>query len=261
MNQTLRVMSWNLWWRFGAWGHRQSGLLRTMRDATADIIGVQECWPEQIQGFADDLEFHSVTSEPDPESEFGFVNAILSRWPIELSKQENLPSLDGPARRSVLMARTRTPFGPIPFFTTHLDWQYDRSAHRQTQLETVCEFVAQNTGDPEQFPAILTGDLNAVPDSDEIRRMTGRSAPYVPGMIFSDSWEQVGHGEGHTWSETNPNLQTPAWPNRRLDYVMTQWPRERPKGNPAAATLVGMRAVDGAVPSDHYGLVVDLKTQ
>jgi len=258
MASSLRVMTWNLQWRFGAWGERQAGLLQTMRDSSADIIAVQECWPAQIQGFAEALDFHYVCTDPDPDQEIGLTNAILSRWPIDRTGQAKLPSMTDPARRSMLYARTRTPFGPVPVVTTHLDYQYDRSAHRQVQLEAVSKFALTARQAEDEFPTLLMGDMNAVPDSDEIRRLTGRSAPYVDGLIWSDVWEQVGDGRGDTWSEANPNLEFPAWPNRRLDYVFIQWPRQKPLGNPLAATLVGMRTVHGSVPSDHYAVVADL---
>jgi endonuclease/exonuclease/phosphatase family metal-dependent hydrolase len=49
-----------------------------------------------------------------------------------------------------------------------------------------------------------------------------------------------------------------AWPERRLDYVMVGWPRARPAGNPVRARLFGVEPHDGVVPSDHYGVAVDL---
>ena len=51
---------------------------------------------------------------------------------------------------------------------------------------------------------MVAGDLNAIPDSDEIRSVTGRRPPPVEGLIFSDAWELAGDGSpGHTWSKAN----------------------------------------------------------
>lgn len=73
--------------------------------------------------------------------------------------------------------------------------------------------------------------------------------------------EQCGEGDGITWSSDNPYVNTSAWPNRRLDYVLIGWPRkDRPRGNPQSAALFGTEAIDGKVPSDHYGIVVDMHT-
>ena len=42
---------------------------------------------------------------------------------------------------------------------------------------------------------------------------------------------------------------------------MIAWPRkERPRGNPVSAELFGTEPIDGRVPSDHYGVVVEMAT-
>jgi endonuclease/exonuclease/phosphatase family metal-dependent hydrolase len=105
---------------------------------------------------------------------------------------------------------------------------------------------------------VLCGDFNAVPTADEIRLLTGESPPPLQGLVFNDAWAAVGAGPGYTWDATNPHLADAYWPRRRLDYVFVSWPRPKPIGNPVAATLIGTEPVDGVVPSDHYGLQVDL---
>jgi len=113
------------------------------------------------------------------------------------------------------------------------------------------------------LPVILGGDLNAVPDSDEIRMITGRMDG-VAGIVMSDAWEQVGTGDGWTWTRDNPYSADTAWPNRRIDYVMVSWPRPKPTGNPLAACLAatGPVEIDGDLvwASDHAAVVVDLTT-
>lgn len=104
------------------------------------------------------------------------------------------------------------------------------------------------------------GDLNAVPDSDEIRLLTGRSAVPVPGLVFNDCWPQVRDDPGHTWVRRNPHLVDSVWPERRLDYVLVSWPRPAPLGNPVGAVLIGDGPVDGLWPSDHLGVAVDLRS-
>jgi len=145
----------------------------------------------------------------------------------------------------------------LPTFTTHLEHRYDQSATRQDQLAQASLFIEDHARG--KFPPVLTGDLNAVHDSDEIRKLTGRSTPYVAGRIWTDAWEQCGDGPGLTWSNENPYLNNSAWPNRRLDYVLVGWPREdRPKGNPLRAQLFGTSEIGGVMPSDHFGVVVSL---
>ena len=79
----------------------------------------------------------------------GFHNAIVSRWPIEAVEQRRLPGPDGrPGHRRILLADVRTPWGPWPFASTHLDYQFDQSATRLRQMAT----VARRRGRPARRP-------------------------------------------------------------------------------------------------------------
>src|SRR5262245_33223956 len=40
----LRVLTWNLWWRFGPWQARQPAIIATLRRIDADVIALQETW-------------------------------------------------------------------------------------------------------------------------------------------------------------------------------------------------------------------------
>ncbi|MEL6893479.1 MAG: endonuclease/exonuclease/phosphatase family protein, partial [Actinomycetota bacterium] len=112
----------------------------------------------------------------------------------------------------------------------------------------------------EELPLVLGADLNAVPDSDEIRLATGLS-PGVRGIAFGDAWAQAGESDGNTWLRDNPASADSAWPNRRLDYVLVSWPRPKPVGNPIRCWTTGRPACDDDVwPSDHLAVVADLVT-
>lgn len=272
-SETLRVATWNIWWRFGPWEARQPKIVETLQQTNADIVLLQETWPAQAQKIANELGLHfagySGKRPPADEPDRGFGNAILSRWPSTATDDRPLSALEGPAHRSIAFARIDSPFGSVPAFTTHLAHRYDESAVRMLQLREASEFVAHHTQVVERddgagsdddaaprrrFPPILAGDLNAVADSDELRTMTGRSTPFVPGRIWTDVWEQVGTGAGITWAQENSFVVDSAWPNRRIDYVLVGWPRPRPVGNPIAASLIGLDDPG----SDHYGVVADL---
>ena len=92
-----------------------------------------------------------------------------------------------------------------------------------------------------------------------IRDRTGRSAPAVPGLVFTDLWEIAGEGEGFTWRRDNPYIGDSTWPNRRLDYLFVSWPRPRPIGNPSRIWLAGVDTVGGIQPSDHAAVVSDIR--
>jgi len=255
------VGTWNLQWQFAEWEERQPAIVNVLADLDADVVMLQESWRSQVERLAEMLGYHHTWAGYDPgdNPERSMGNAILSRSPIQSSAHIFLPDEKGREYRTIVSARIATPFGILPAFTTHLDHRYDQSATRMSQLAMASEFIEEH-GDGA-LPPVLAGDLNAVHDSDEVRKLTGRSTPYVDGRAWTDAWEQVGDGPGLTWSNDNPYLTKAAWPNRRLDYVMIGWPRaQRPIGNPIRAWLFGVEPINSVVASDHYGVAAEIHT-
>jgi endonuclease/exonuclease/phosphatase family metal-dependent hydrolase len=260
----VRVLTWNLWWRFGPWQERQPAIAEELARIDPDVALLQEVWADDGEDQAEQLAAASnrhlvrtTTPDGDPQQ---FGNAIISRWPILSSKMIRLSNEEGrPSHRSALAAVIETPAGPQLFTVTHLAWQYDAGPLRLRQLAEVVALISELGGsDGERPPPILAGDLNAVPESDEVRRLTGLSAPFEPGLIFTDCWAAVGDGPGYTWTRDNPHSVDALWPRRRLDYVFVAWPRPKPLSNPLSAELAGLGSSSGVVPSDHYAVVVEL---
>ena len=62
----------------------------------------------------------------------------------------------------------------------------------RSRCAEICRFVREMR--PRAFPAVLCGDLNAEPHSDELRMLTGRAVSPVPRVVFRDAWEAAGNG-------------------------------------------------------------------
>ncbi|MFQ5556598.1 MAG: endonuclease/exonuclease/phosphatase family protein [Acidimicrobiales bacterium] len=263
IDTTLRVMSWNLWWRFGPWQERQAAIIETLRRVDADVIALQEVWDDGRTGqadlLADALGFHAAF---DARMSFGDVrmgNAVLCRWPIT-GTTSRAYSTEGDTQedRLVLRADIDGPRGPLQVFSTHLNWRLDHSRPRQAQVRQLCEFVADSR--PRSFPAIVCGDFNADPLSDEIEMMTGRAAVPVDRLVFLDSWETGGDGTtGATWSKANPYAEQLLEPDRRIDYVFTGWPRAGGAGSAVRCRVAADEPIDGVWPSDHFAVTADLR--
>lgn len=280
----MRVLTWNLWYEFGPWESRQLAIRRVIEREDPDVICLQEVFCTRTStstySFADrlanELGHHSVTSDgpwfPRREStvageETAMGNAIISRWPIESHGQITLPGKDDDAGyRKAVHARIATPWGSWPIVSTHLNHRFDESAVRLRQVDALADLIVEMRGDSAtDLPVVVGGDFNAVPDSDEIRRLTGRTTTRHANLVLSDVWEQCGDGTGHTWRSDNRYQTDANWPNRRLDYVFVSWPRPKPMGHPRRAWLTGVEPedVDGlsVQPSDHAAVVVDLRTE
>jgi len=260
-------MTWNLWWRFGPWEARQPGILETLRHVDPDIVCIQETWEardgeSQPRSLAEALGYQyahvaGLGLDLAPES---FGNAVLSRWPITASEGRPLGAPAGLNElRSMLRAEIDGPRGPIEVFCTHLNYRLDQSHVRQQQLRDVCAFIAE-TSDQRTYPPILCGDLNAEPMSDEIRMLTGLTAPAVDQMVFLDAWRSAGGGTpGFTWSRDNPFTATEPTPDARIDYVLVGHPPDDASGEPLTCRVEGAQPVDGVQPSDHYAVVAELR--
>ncbi len=261
-------MTWNVWGRNGPWEARQAAITKVLAAEQPDIVCLQESWvaedgTTQTALLAESLGLHHVDADRHPRASGRTTigNGVLSRWPITATETLWLPRRDGGLPyRTLIAVQVDAPGGPIPVYCTHLDWQYDASAARVQQVQAITRYIDARRGEPTTtYPPILAGDLNAVPDADEIRLLTGRTAGPVPGLVFQDAWELAGAaGSGLTWTRRNPYCIDAAWPERRLDYVLVAWPRPRPIGNPVACRVVGTDAVGGVQPSDHYAVVADL---
>jgi endonuclease/exonuclease/phosphatase family metal-dependent hydrolase len=266
-------VTWNLWWRFGPWQARQKAILTALRELDPDVVGLQEVWAADGENLAEwlagELGLHwAFAASPaperwrarigDPTADIG--NAVLSRWPVV--ERDALP-LPAPADlddgRLALYARIAAPGHDVPFFTAHLTSAVHASAVRCRQVAALAEFVARHRGDTP-FPPVVTGDLNAWPDSDEVRLLGGyKTAPAVPGQVLLDAWEYAGPAApAATWDAANPYVAATHEPSARIDYIHVGPPGPGGLGRVRDVRRACDGPVEGVWASDHAAVVADL---
>jgi endonuclease/exonuclease/phosphatase family metal-dependent hydrolase len=267
---TVRIASWNIWATYGPWEARQPAIVETLRRVDADIVGLQEVFESDTRSQARELAGALGYTEPVFASNLRFAdgvragNAVMSRWPIARHDVVALPREGAGAHddegeeRLCVFAEIDGPRGPVQLYCAHLSWRGDHSGPRQAQVRAICELVRANR--PRPFPAVLVGDLNSEPTSDEVRMLTGRAAVPVPGVVFNDAWEAAGNRDpGFTYANTNPFAAAGLGLEQRIDYVMVGMPKLGGAGHVRAARIIGDEPVGGIVGSDHYGVVADLR--
>ncbi|HVX43464.1 MAG TPA: endonuclease/exonuclease/phosphatase family protein, partial [Mycobacteriales bacterium] len=165
--------------------------------------------------------------------------------------------LPGTPNRTVLAARIDGPDGELPVLCTHLSADPAGSAERRDQVRTVVD-LAVSTGRGD-FPQVIAGDLNAEPDSDEVRLLSGtKTAPHRSGFILLDAWQFAEDDDpGWTWRRDNPYIRYSF--NARIDYLHIAEPGPDGVGVPLRVWVAGNNDVDGVRPSDHLAVVADLK--
>jgi endonuclease/exonuclease/phosphatase family metal-dependent hydrolase len=269
----MRIVTWNLWWRFGPWQARQKAILTALRELRPDVVGLQEVWAVDGENLAEwlagELGLHCAwAASPAPERwrrrigdpTVDIGNAVLSRWPVVDQDVLALPApADTDDGRLALYARLAGPGHDIPFFTTHFASAPDASAVRCGQVAALAGFVARHRGGTP-FPPVVTGDLNAWPDSDEIRLLGGyKTAPAVPGQVLLDAWEYADPAApSATWDAANPYVAPTHEPSVRIDYIHVGPPGPGGLGHVRGVRRACDGPVDGVWPSDHAAVVADL---
>jgi endonuclease/exonuclease/phosphatase family metal-dependent hydrolase len=265
----LRIATWNLWGRYGPWAERMGPIEASMRAVDADVWALQEVWADdernQARELASALGYGHVVFDANLERDGARSgNAVVSRWPIRARELRVLPRRAGDAHddegeeRIVVFAEIDGPRGPIQVYCAHLSWRDDHSAIRQAQVAEICRLVRERR--PRTFPAVLCGDLNADPTSDEVRMLTGHAAVPVPGVMFRDAWLAAGNAAaGATASNANPFNAAALDRERRIDYVLVGTPKFGGVGHVVDARLAGDAPVDGVWPSDHLAVVAELR--
>ncbi len=259
----LRVLTWNVWWRYGPWQRRQRAIAATLKALDADVIALQEVWSDATTNLAAELAaelgYHHAFATSTDSKGFGFGNAVMSRWPIELTESAILPGeQETGERRIALYAAVTGPRGSLPIFSTHLTWQLEYSHIRQRQMAELARFVDRLR--PWSFPPIVCGDFNAEPMSEEMRMLTGLTTCPVEGMVFHDAWKVAGQGSsGMTWDNANPYAKVDFEPDRRIDYILVGRPQARGAGHVVDCRVAGNEPVDGVWPSDHHAVLGDIR--
>jgi endonuclease/exonuclease/phosphatase family metal-dependent hydrolase len=265
--KTIRVATLNIWNRFGPWEQRLPAIRAGVGALAPDLLGLQEVVRldaadgdglDQAAAIAQGFGYHVAYSRAHDERWFG--NAALSRWPIGRSHALELPRGGTEERRTLLFAEAESPFGAIPFFVTHLNWKFEDGHVRAAQVREIVQAI-EALQRADGFPAILVGDMNAEPDSDEMRYLRGLTTLGGDRRVyFQDAFALAGDGsDGATYARRNPFAAPLREPDRRIDYVLIRGRDERHRGEPLDAALCFDQPVDGTFPSDHFGVVANLR--
>jgi endonuclease/exonuclease/phosphatase family metal-dependent hydrolase len=263
VDTTLRAVIWNVWGRFGEWEQRQRALEDELVVARPDVVALVETSAQGDESrparLAERLGFqHSVFAGDFAIEDWTSGLGVVSRWPILEHERHPLRGDSGNALGEALRVRVDGPRGVVQLFVVALDYPLSASGVRQAQVRELCTVIAQTTS--ARHVTLVCGDFNAGPDADEMRMLTGRSAPPVDGLVFYDAWEIAGDGSaGITWSNGNPLARVGHYPDRRFDYILSAWPRLGAAGHPVHCERLGVRDISDAQVSDHYGVLADIR--
>lgn len=200
------LLQWNIWYR-----EKPDNIVAQLKDWNVDIICIQEATQGMLlhdkidvaQYLSEKLNYHYYFHEAHnwqlegkPEERIG--NAILSRFPLETTHHFFI-QVPGPEKREVyseqgrvyIEAAIRLPTGVVTVGTTHLSYtdRFQPMPHQIAETAKLLELINHRT---DNF--ILTGDFNALPDSDVIRSIE------------------------HYLKPAGPAYSKPTWTTKRIEY-------------------------------------------
>jgi endonuclease/exonuclease/phosphatase family metal-dependent hydrolase len=203
-NKQVRVIDYNLHNGFNTSGRLDlEALAQVIESSDADVVGLQEIsrgWV--IWGSVDMLTWFSqrldmpYVSGPTADAQWG--NAILSHYPIIASETHRLPPDTVCILRGYIRAQIDAGGGRLTLIDTHFSHRSKNEAARLMQAQALADAW-------QAAPAhVITGDLNAAPDSSSMSVLLGAGLVNVATEIG-----------------TTPILTSPAAnPRRQIDYIL-----------------------------------------
>lgn len=265
----MRVATWNLWAMGGDRRRRLDTAADLIDGRDADICCLQETFRSATIDVAGELAVRTARHLAVEQSRsrwwegrlgqgVAVANAILSRWPVLGQWLVALPNCGGVDEgRSALFARIDAPDGPVLVVSTQLTSPPSASTIRCAQVRAVAREVTTRRRPADTV--VVAGDLNAEPDSDEVRLLCGhKTAPAAAGLVLVDVWRYAPSADpGWTWQRENPHVRVTGEPSSRIDYILAA---PLPSGRLPDVTTVATFAngpEDGVWTSDHAGVCVD----
>lgn len=149
-----------------------------VKQAGYDVVALQELWRDEDARALADAAGLAYRARVPRSVLLGTGLAILSRYPIEATRERHFtcsPSIfrltqgEAFARKGVLMARVETPRGALDVYDLHLVSDYPGSRYFTLRLTQVFEAAQAVERWSRGRPFVILGDLNASPSDPEYR--------------------------------------------------------------------------------------------
>lgn len=231
-SRSLTAMTYNIHSAFDIHGRQDpEAIARVIEQSQADVVAVQEISRGWLINGSTDLVFWlsrrlGMTVIFQGTSDPVWGNAVFSRLPIQDWGQDSLTRDSALIGRGYLWVRLQAgDADPLLVLATHLHQVESEGALRERQARQLLGFWEN------QPRTLLLGDLNAQPDSPEIRLIERA------GLV--SSWAEAGRGPAETYPAGEPD--------RKIDWIF-----HTPDLTAASAEVISTQA------SDHRPLIVRL---
>lgn len=234
-SKQIIVMSYNI--HYGIGMDEKFDLQRIAKiisDEQPDIVGLQEIGDSTMAAELGRLTGMKSVFGQSLGRANGYGDAILSKHPFDWVGNYSIPSASSSRYQAMAVdVDLSSIYGKgtqIRFINTHFDWLKSIGS-QEARLATV-DVIERAFFEDEKLPSILTGDLNAQPNSEPLKKLKKK------GWVNKEGGKEL-----FTIPVVNPN--------RQIDYVLT-----RPK---QSWSIPKVKVIDEKVASDHLPVVAILE--
>ena len=245
----MKILTLNTWQERGPWRERWEVTFEGLSRFRPDLVSFQELfnpeWAREVQRRAGYAQMHFSREVS------GLV--IYTRYPVLSTGILQLtPSSLEEYGRYALWAELEAQGGRLFVFNTHLSWQREDGPTRERQAEDLLDLAGKKAGHGE---ILLMGDLNASPDSPEIKFLTAQDRFHD---LFSEKHPE---DKGLTWDNRNPYAASSEhkMPDRRIDYILARGEGPLLKDLISCDIVLNQPSAQGVWASDHYGILAEFK--
>lgn len=234
--RTIKVLSYNIHYGVGMDSKKDlSRIADLINQVKPDIVGLQEISDSTMTAELSDLTNMKAVFGPSKGTMSGYGDAILSRYPFKYVGNQSIPSASSSRYEAMCvdvdLSQVYGKGSIVRFINTHFD--YLRTIGSEVARKGAVEVIETAFfSDSLNYPSLLTGDLNATPDSDPLKLLQ------VNGWVHEDF---------------NRNLFTipVVNPNRQIDYVLAR-PAKR-------WNIVSVTVIDETMASDHLPILMNVE--
>lgn len=232
--KTLKVMSYNI--HYGVGMDKKLDLpriARAIREHAPDLVGLQEIGNEAMATELGRLTGMAVVFGPSKGSKTAYGDAILSKHSFKWVTNHAIPSASASRYQAMAvdvdLSAVLGKGQKVRLINTHFDW-LGTIGSREARLASV-RLIEKAFCTDANLPVILTGDLNAMPDSEPMQQL--RDAGWSQGK------------------PRQPLLSIGSPPDRQIDYVLVK---------PKQGWIVHRTYIaDEPIASDHRPIVMVLE--
>lgn len=234
-SKTISVMSYNIHYGQGMDGRLDLPRIAEIISAQdPDLVGLQEIGDFAMAEKMGRLTGMKFVFGPSLGKKEGYGDAILSKHPFDSFKNYSIPSASSSRYQAmgidVDLSQVFGRAAKVRFINTHFDWLRTIGSE-EARLATV-EVIERAFFGDDSLPAILTGDLNATPESKPLER------------LFEKGW--MNENLGKTLNTIGGERRA-----RQIDYVLF---RSKQRWN-----VVDVEVLAEPIASDHLPIVMELE--